>query len=190
MFVIYLTWGQTAKFKDHQYFQLTIRYLTCVQGLQWHRHQWTPSPCCTSWHTAVLCSGPVTPRENPCSGETARNEICREKTHAMVCQTRTLQMKERSSVSNLSLENNLPMFRLNAPVVIRAKVKRWTNVAIYSHALHVKLFSQLKLVTDNLLCIYAEANWEATEEHSDGLLGMRLVTYQCSRISDKLPSLE
>ena len=26
-----------------------------------------------------------------------------------------------------------------------------------------KLFSSLKLVTDNLLFIYAEANWEATE---------------------------
>ena len=26
-----------------------------------------------------------------------------------------------------------------------------------------KLFSELKLVTDNLLFIYAEANWEATE---------------------------
>ena len=26
-----------------------------------------------------------------------------------------------------------------------------------------KLFSKLKLVTDNLLFIYAEANWEATE---------------------------
>ena len=28
-----------------------------------------------------------------------------------------------------------------------------------------KLFSELKLVTDNLLFIYAEANWEATERH-------------------------
>ena len=43
---------------------------------------------------------------------------------------------ERLSVTNLSSENNLP-FRLNAPVVIRAKVK---------------------LVTDNLLSIYAAAN--------------------------------
>ena len=31
-------------------------------------------------------------------------------------------MKRRLSVTNLSSENNLPMFRLNAPVVIRAKV--------------------------------------------------------------------
>ena len=29
-----------------------------------------------------------------------------------------------------------------------------------------KLFSELKLVTDNLLFIYAEANWEATESLS------------------------
>ena len=28
-----------------------------------------------------------------------------------------------------------------------------------------KLFSELKLVTDNLLFIYAEANWEATESY-------------------------
>ena len=42
----------------------------------------------------------------------------------------------RKVVTNLSLENNLPTFRLNAPVVIRAKVKEvQTNFAIYSHAL-------------------------------------------------------
>ena len=40
------------------------------------------------------------------------------------------------------------MFRLNAPVV-------------------GKLFSELKLVPDNLLFIYAEANWEATESLSE-----------------------
>ena len=28
-----------------------------------------------------------------------------------------------------------------------------------------KLFSELRLVTDNLLFINAEANWEATESH-------------------------
>ena len=28
-----------------------------------------------------------------------------------------------------------------------------------------KLFSELKLVADNLLFIYAEANWEATKEN-------------------------
>ena len=75
----------------------------------------------------------------------------------------------------------MPTFRLNAPVVISAKVKEvQNNVAIYNHALpriHViggqrsvriapgglehsvetlaKLFSELKLVTDNLLSIYA-----------------------------------
>ena len=104
-------------------------------------------------------------------------------------------MSERLSVTNLSSENNLPMFRLNAPVVIRAKVKKVrTNIAIYSHALlriqviggqrlvriamnsnvcnsftfslmttgafsrnAGKLFSKLKLVTDNL-SLYAAAN--------------------------------
>ena len=33
--------------------------------------------------------------------------------------------EERLSVTNLSSENNLPTFRLNVPVVIRAK--RWEN---------------------------------------------------------------
>ena len=32
-----------------------------------------------------------------------------------------LLMKRRLSVTNFSSENNLPTFRLNAPVVIRAK---------------------------------------------------------------------
>ena len=59
-------------------------------------------------------------------------------------------MKRRVSVTNFSLENNLPMFQLNAPVVIRAK-----DVG--------KLFSELNLVVNNLLFIYAEVNLEATE---------------------------
>ena len=56
----------------------------------------------------------------------------------------TWKCPEGLSVTNLSSENNLPTFRLNAPVIIRAKVS--------------KLFSELKLVTDNLLFIYAAAN--------------------------------
>ena len=36
----------------------------------------------------------------------------------------------------IAQKNNLPMFRLNAPVVIRAKVKEVrTNITIYSHTL-------------------------------------------------------
>ena len=35
--------------------------------------------------------------------------------------------RERLSVTNLSSENNLPTFQLNAPVVIRAKVKEVRN---------------------------------------------------------------
>ena len=57
-------------------------------------------------------------------------------------------IKRRLSVTNFSSENNLLTFWLNAPVVIVANIG--------------KLFSKLKLVTDNLF-IYAEANWEATE---------------------------
>ena len=43
--------------------------------------------------------------------------------------THTTQIERRLSVTNLSSENNLPTFRLNAPVVIRAKVRN--NVAMY-----------------------------------------------------------
>ena len=59
--------------------------------------------------------------------------------------------EERLSVTNLSSENNLnnlPMFQLNAAVVIRAKASS-QNIG--------KLFSDLKLGTDNLF-IYAEAS--------------------------------
>ena len=45
-------------------------------------------------------------------------------------------MKRRLSVTNLSSENNLPTFRLNAPVVIRAESEEVrANFGIYSHAL-------------------------------------------------------
>ena len=57
-------------------------------------------------------------------------------------------------VTNLSSENNLLTFRLNAPVMIRAKVMM---TGAFSQNVG-KLFSELKLVTDNLLFIYAEAN--------------------------------
>ena len=57
------------------------------------------------------------------------------------------------SVTNLSLDDNLLMFQLNAPVIIRASF-------IYAGSLMTtgtfsrnigKLFSELKLVTDNFL---------------------------------------
>ena len=75
--------------------------------------------------------------------------ICRQWTGEFVIK-KLRYVKRRLSVTNLS--NNLLMFRLNAPVVIRAF--NW-NVG--------KLSSELKLVPNNLLFIYAEANWEATE---------------------------
>ena len=62
-------------------------------------------------------------------------------------------MKRRLSVTDLSSENNLPTFQLNAPVVIRAEV----TTGAFSQNVG-KLFSELKSVTDNLLFIYAEAN--------------------------------
>ena len=44
-------------------------------------------------------------------------------------------MKRRLSVTNLSSENNLPMFRLNPPIVIRAKVKK-SNQTLLFIAMH------------------------------------------------------
>ena len=67
--------------------------------------------------------------------------------------------KRRLSITNLSSENNLPMFQLNAPVFLF--INPFT-LMIFSRNIG-KLFSELKLVTDNLLFIYAAANWEATE---------------------------
>ena len=50
---------------------------------------------------------------------------------------------KRLSITNFSSENNLPMFQLNTPVVIK-------NVG--------KLFSELKFIADNLLFIQLKAN--------------------------------
>ena len=55
-----------------------------------------------------------------------------------------LVIKRRLTVINLSWENNLPTFRLNAPVVIRVK--------LLEHSVEIS-FSELKLVTNNLLFI-------------------------------------
>ena len=63
----------------------------------------------------------------------------------------------RLSVTNLSSENNLSMFWLNASVFIRAKVEHSVETSAS--------YFQLKLVTDNLLFINTEANWEATASH-------------------------
>ena len=65
---------------------------------------------------------------------------------------------KRLSGTNFSSENNLAMFRLNTPVVIRTKVMM---AGAFSRNIG-KLLSELKLVIDNLF-IYAEADWEATE---------------------------
>ena len=63
-------------------------------------------------------------------------------------------MKRRLSIINLTLEINLPTFRLNATVVIRMK--------LLEHPVEM-FFSELKLVTDNLLFIDSATNWETTE---------------------------
>ena len=76
--------------------------------------------------------------------------------------------KRRLSITNLSSENNLPMFQLNAPVFLF--INPFT-LMIFSRNIG-KLFSELKLVTDNLLFIYAAANWEATERWSTYLVDL------------------
>ena len=53
-------------------------------------------------------------------------------------------MKRRLSVTNLSSENNLPTFELNASVVFPLM-----TTGAFSRNVG-KLFSELKLVTDNL----------------------------------------
>ena len=63
-------------------------------------------------------------------------------------------MKRRLSGNNLSSENNLTTFQLNAPVVITFALM---STAAFSRNVG-KLISELKLVPDNLLFIYAEAN--------------------------------
>ena len=65
---------------------------------------------------------------------------------------------KKLSGTDFSSENNLAMFQLNTPVIIRAKVM---TAGAFSRNVG-KLLSELKLVIDKLF-IYAEADWEATE---------------------------
>ena len=69
-------------------------------------------------------------------------------------------MQRRLSVTNYSSENNLSMFRLNAPVIIRVEVVIIFGLMMtgaFSRNVD-KLFFKLKLVIDNLLYMYAEVN--------------------------------
>ena len=71
-------------------------------------------------------------------------------------------MKKSLSVTNFNSENNLPTFWLNAPAVTLMMTEAFSrNVG--------KLFSEL---TDNLLFVYAEANWEATEKKNNNFAKM------------------
>ena len=68
------------------------------------------------------------------------------------------KMKIRLYVTNLSSENNMPM------LIECSSDHPGTQMMTGAFSQNVgKLFLKLKLVTDNLLFIYAEANWEATE---------------------------
>ena len=82
----------------------------------------------------VICSLGPRPKTNP-SADRKR----------YTCRVRSGD-EARLSVTNLSSENNLQMFQLNAPVVFRVKVMMTGG---FSRNVS-KLFSELKLVTDNL----------------------------------------
>ena len=71
-----------------------------------------------------------------------------------LCQTFSSLNEEKVICYQLELENNLLTFQLNAPVIIRAEVM---TTEAFSQNIG-KLISKLKLTTDNLLFIYAEAN--------------------------------
>ena len=63
-------------------------------------------------------------------------------------------MKRRLSVTNLRSENNLLTFQLNAPVIIRMKVKH----SVWSR-LQTEAFSRnVGKLADDLLFIFVEAN--------------------------------
>ena len=69
-------------------------------------------------------------------------------------------MKRRLSVTNLSSENDLQMFRLNAPVVIKAKVKKYeTNTAII--AMHLRLQRTTEYSTIHSWIYYSKRKTEA-----------------------------
>ena len=63
-------------------------------------------------------------------------------------------MKRRLSGTNLSSEINLPIFRLNVPVVVRV-TKKEALMTTRAFSQNVgKLFSDLKLLPDNLAFMY------------------------------------
>ena len=82
------------------------------------------------------------------AGDSARHKVNKL---SVASQLASAQMKRKVTlcVTNLNSENNLPV----TGVVIREKV----TTGAFSRNVS-KLFSELKLVTDNLLFIYAEAN--------------------------------
>ena len=57
--------------------------------------------------------------------------MCINKSPFQVLESSPCHWRERLSVTNLSLENNLPTFGLNAPVVIREKVKRCEQMFLF-----------------------------------------------------------
>ena len=63
-------------------------------------------------------------------------------------------MKRRLSVTNFSSENNLLMFRLNVPVL-----NALMTTGTFSRNVG-KLFSELKLVTDNCSVLYFTDHYE------------------------------
>ena len=77
-----------------------------------------------------------------------------------------MMKREGYLFTNLSSENNL-LWHL-AECSSRYPGETFTLLTTGAFSQNVgKLFSELKLETDNLLFIYAEANWEATDSVGD-----------------------
>ena len=88
---------------------------------------------------------------------------------------------ERLSGTNLSSENNLPTFRLNASVILTFALM--TTEAFSRNV--GKLFSELKLVPDNLLFIYTFIQYAVDEEFNE--LGERGIMYYFDNTGNLVP---
>ena len=72
-------------------------------------------------------------------------------------------MKRRLSDTNLNSENNLPTFRLNAPVVIKAKVKRCERMLLFIYNfMHIFLVHQTVQQRCAVACAVAKSRLHQT----------------------------
>ena len=150
-------------------------FTNCRVKKGWYKSWCVSSWCAPSWilslHSKSLHSLLLEAISRNCNAQAVKIAVFIS-TH-----TNCFKSEEKVICYQFSLENNLPTFRPNAPVVIRVS----RNVG--------KLFSELKLVTDNLLFIYAEASWEATESLSNPPTANRLSRHSQCLLYDCLSGL-